>query len=777
MPEQGPVEQGPVEPEPDRLADAVTRLTAELAALRRKAARRHLLDLAGGVLVAQHSLTPGEAADHLVRLAGTMDVSPEDLAADIVNGATGPPGTAGVPSPERDDGPRPADDAAGPGHGEVGNADRRTRWAEAGAEAATQLGGTVDEITATLLNGGIRPLGARALWLFRRTETDCLQLMGQAGVNPLEASHWRWVPPTGGSTLHRVLGEGTPLWLPDGTAPAEALPGPAPDSARAVLPLRQRGVVTGVALVDWPGPAALDEPVRRALTGLAAPAARILDAGAPGAPEPGVLAPLLDLLTHPAMVLRADTESGTLHVEHLNRPALDSVRHVHGPAGRQLAQVLPAVHADLVRLAATARESAAPQRAARVPAEHRVGGPDPLHDVRVLPVGPDRTVVLWHGATDPGLSLSRVLGRLENLAAFEDDLITGQSRWSEQAYRIFGLEPGTSPVPLRRLAPHLHREDTGKLDELLTVLTRRREGGHTVVRAVREDGGLRHLRIAAEPLLTGGVLSGITGVYQDVSAQHHTEIALSATFDRLTAAQTQAALRQQLVLQLQQAIVPEVPELQRLPGLQVAARYRPAAEEYRVGGDWYDVLPLPDGRVLVVTGDIAGHGIDSVTGMVALRNALRGLAFTGHTPGRLMAWLNEVTLHTHGRPTATAVCGLYDPSDRSLRWASAGHLPPVLLRDGAAGLLEPPRSILLGAVPAVTYEETVTRLEPGDTLMLYTDGLVESRRTGIDQGLDRLRRAVERLRPGGLDEQADALLAAVTGDTDDDTSLVVFRVS
>ncbi|GFH38164.1 SpoIIE family protein phosphatase [Streptomyces pacificus] len=770
-------EQGPVEPEPDRLDEAVTRLTAELTALRRDAARRHLLDTAGGVLVAQHSFTPGEAADHLTRLAETMDARPEDLAADIVNGATGPPGASGDPPPEGDGGPVTGDDAARAGYGGVRSADRRARWAEAGAEAAAQLGGTADEIAATLLNGGMRPLGARALWLFLRTETDCLQLAGKAGVTPLETAHWHWVPPIAGSMLHRVLGEGTPLWLPGGTAPAEALPGPAPDSARAVLPLRQHGVVTGLALVDWPGPAVLDEHVRRALTGLAVPAARILDVGAPGTAGPGVLAPLLDLLTHPAMVLRADAKSGSLRIESLNRPALESVRHVHGPAGRSLAQVFPAMYGDLVRLAATARESAAPQRATRVPVEYRADGPDPLHDVRVLPVGPDRTVVLWHCATDPGLSLSRVLGRLENLAAFEDDLVTGESRWSEQAYRIFGLEPGTSPVPLRQLAPHLHQEDTGKLDELLTTLTRRRKGGHTVVRAVREDGGLRYLRIAAEPLLTGGVLSGITGVYQDVSAQHHTEIALSATFDRLTAAQAQAALRQQLVLQLQQAIVPEMPELRQLPGLQVAARYRPAAEEYRVGGDWYDVLPLPDGRVLVVTGDIAGHGIDSVTGMVALRNALRGLAFTGHPPGRLMAWLNEVTLHTYGCLTATAVCGLYDPGDHSLRWASAGHLPPVLLRRGAARLLEPPGSILLGAVPAVAYEERLTRLEPGDTLMLYTDGLVESRRTGIDQGLERLRRAVERLEPAGLDEQADALLAAVTSDTDDDTSLVVVRVS
>ncbi|MFD7227699.1 SpoIIE family protein phosphatase [Streptomyces sp. NPDC059881] len=774
----------PAEPGPDALTAAVAQLTAELAGLRRDLARRHLLDLASGVLVAQRSLTPADAADHLAQLAETTNVSPEGLAADIVNAAAGQGAPAGHGSPAGD-GAASGDIEAAAGTGaaaeaaadEDRSAARRARLVEATAESAAQTGSSVDVIAGTLLDGGMRPLGVRGLWLFRRTETDCLQLAGQAGVSALEAAHWRWVPPGTGSALHRVLAEAAPLWLPAGPPEGERLPGPAPDAARALLPLRQRGVVTGLALVDWPGPTALDEPVRRALTGLAVPAARILDAGVSDPSESGVLVPLLDLLTHPAMVLRADPETGTLHVEHLNRPALDSARHVHGPAGRPLAQLFPAMQADLVRLARVARESAAPQRAARVPVEHRPGDPDPLHDVRVLPVGPGRTVVLWHGATDPGLSLSRVLGRLENLAAFEDDLITGKSRWSDQAYRIFGLDPAAPPVPLRRLAPHLHRDETGNLNELLVELTERREGAHTVVRAVREDGGLRHVRIAAEPLLTGGVLTGITGVYQDVSAQHHTEIALTATFDRLTAAQTQAALRHQLVLQLQQAIVPEVPVLQRLPGLQVAARYRPAAEEYRVGGDWYDVLPLPSGRVLVAVGDIAGHGIDSVTGMVALRNALRGLAFTGHSPARLMAWLNEVTLHTHGRPTATAVCALYDPSDRSLCWASAGHLPLLLLRAGEAGFLEPPRNILLGAVPAADYTETVTPLVPGDTLMLYTDGLVESRRTGIDEGLERLRRAVERLRPGGLDERTDALLASVTGDTDDDTSLVVVRLS
>ncbi|WP_242331277.1 ANTAR domain-containing protein [Streptomyces formicae] len=248
----------------DQLAAAVTQLTAELAALRRDLARRHLLDLASGVLVAQLSLTPADAVDHLAQLAETTGIAPEDLAADIVNGASG---TAGL-SPRAmaadvgdaaDDGAT-AEDAAADVDVDVEvdqeRADaRRARLTEAAAEAAAKTGGTVDEVAETLLDGGLRPLGVRGLWLFRRTETDCLELAGQAGVSPLEAAHWRWVPPAAHSPLHRVLTEAAPAWLPAGPGNGERLPGPAPEAARAVLPLRQRGLVTGLALADWPGPA------------------------------------------------------------------------------------------------------------------------------------------------------------------------------------------------------------------------------------------------------------------------------------------------------------------------------------------------------------------------------------------------------------------------------------------------------------------------------------------------------------------------------------------
>jgi hypothetical protein len=100
-----------------------------------------------------------------------------------------------------------------------------------------------------------------------------------------------------------------------------------------------------------------------------------------------------------------------------------------------------------------------------------------------------------------------------------------------------------------------------------------------------------------------------------------------------------------------------------------------------------------------VVGDIAGHGLDAVTGMVAVRNSLRGLAITGASPATLLDWLNRAAAHFTDGVLGTAICGLYDPADRTLRWARAGHLPPLLVRDGRAEQLPLPEGLLLGADP------------------------------------------------------------------------------
>jgi serine phosphatase RsbU (regulator of sigma subunit) len=763
MPSQDPAPADGGQREPRAL---IVRLSEENTALREELSRRHLTDLATGILAAQLRTSPSEAGEHLARLAESGAVSLEDIAADLVNGVAGAVTVTAPAAP-----PGSAEEAHGDGLPPYAE-ERRLRQVVTAAEAAD----SVSTGAATLLEGGLGPLGVESLWLWRLTGSGCLRLAGHAGVSALEASQWRWIPPAAPAPVRAAFADGAPVWLPTGPSAGELLPGPSARAARALFPLRLRGRTMGLALAVWPDSADLDERLRAALTGLVEVAARVLGAEASPLSEEPALDDLLDTLVHPAMTLRRDPHTSALLVEHVNASAGEALGGSRRAVGRPVEAAFPLIHADLDAMARRAHYASSTQRAARLPAEHGAGSGGPLLDLRVLPAGADRTVVLWHTYSDRRTAVGRAVGRLQGLALFEDDLGTGRSTWTEQTYAIFGMGHGAAPFPLTELGPRVHPDDSGELAELLTDLLERRKGAAAVVRVLREDGGLRHVRIAAEPLLHGEALSGITGVYQDISAEYHTEVALTATFDQLTAVRAQATLRHRLVLQLQQAIVPEMPSPARLPGLSAAARYRPAAQEYRVGGDWYDILPLPDGRVLMAVGDIAGHGIDSVTGMIALRNALRGLAFTGQSPGRLMGLLNEVTLHTAGHPTATALCAMYDPEDRVLRWASAGHLPILLLRGGRATLLEPPQDILLGAVHAPVYGEATTQLAPGDTLLLYTDGLIERRHDGLDEGLAALRQMAEQLPDREVEAQVDRLLSTATGDTDDDTSLIAVRI-
>ncbi|MEU7551368.1 SpoIIE family protein phosphatase [Streptomyces sp. NPDC044571] len=731
------------------LLRAVRALTAEIAELQAECADRHLLDLATGVLVAQLSVPPADAADHLRRLVAQTGLGTRDVAADIVNAAAGTAAAAGA-------------DPAAP---------RRLRRTDAAVTAAATAG----QAAAALLDAGLGHLGAQEVWLWRRTATDCLQLAAQAGGSTLASSHWQWLLPQLGGALRAALDHGEARWLPDGPPPDHPLPGPAPDAGRAVLPLRHKGSVTGVLLVCWPGPVVFDPPVVRAVEAVGDTAAVVLDAD-PGPEGPGsasALGALLDCLGEAALVLLRPEGAPDWSVGHANPMAARQLAEVPRPVGRVLAEVLPAHCAELARLVEQARAAAAPRRADRLSGRDGAA----LVDVRALPLGPGRCVVLWHPSDDASRLLPRVLDRLDRLALFEEDLVSGVSRWSERAYEVFGVERDAPPVPLWDLMPRIHPDDKGGMARLLERLTVHQEGAQALVRVVREDGGLRHVRISAEPLLQGAVTAAVTGVFQDVSDRYRTELALGASFDQLTAMEAQAAVRRQFVRQLQQAIVPEVPDSLSLPGLLASARYRPAAQDYKVGGDWYDVLPLGGGRVMLAVGDIAGHGIESATAMVALRNALRGLAYTGAAAGQLMGWLNDVALAAPGHPTATAVCALYEPRERVLRWASAGHPPLVLLREGRASRLEPPHDILLGAVPSVSYTETATALRPGDLLVLYTDGLVERRHSPLDEGVSLLMTAVEQLADAGIEEQADRLLTGARENTDDDTSLVLVRVA
>jgi serine phosphatase RsbU (regulator of sigma subunit) len=211
-------------------------------------------------------------------------------------------------------------------------------------------------------------------------------------------------------------------------------------------------------------------------------------------------------------------------------------------------------------------------------------------------------------------------------------------------------------------------------------------------------------------------------------------------------------------------------------GVSIAGRCLPARSGSLVAGDWYDALRLSGGDLLFVVGDIAGHGTEAVAGMVAARDALRGLAVTGADPRELIGELNRVTCRLAGGVTGTVVCGRYSPRSRVLRWARAGHLPPVLVRSGTATVQPMPAGMLLGVRPDAAYEQLSLRLRGGDTLLFYTDGLIERRAASISDALAEFAAATVPADPD-LDAHATRIMAGAVSDTGDDRCLLAARIS
>jgi serine phosphatase RsbU (regulator of sigma subunit) len=243
--------------------------------------------------------------------------------------------------------------------------------------------------------------------------------------------------------------------------------------------------------------------------------------------------------------------------------------------------------------------------------------------------------------------------------------------------------------------------------------------------------------------------------------------------DNARLAQALAAQRH-VTLELQRAILPLHEGPFELPGLRAVVRYLPASRDSRVGGDWYITAEMPGGHVLIAIGDVGGHGLAAAAGMARLRGALAGLAITGSPPQRLVSWLNDLVHHVDAEHTASVIAGYFDPPTRVLTWAQAGHPPPVLVRGAQAWPLDPPAGILLGAGRS-GYEAASIALEPGDLLLLYSDGLIERRDRPLDEGLAKLASAAAGI--SDPEEVITAVLAALgSPDTEDDTCLVAVSV-
>jgi GAF domain-containing protein/anti-sigma regulatory factor (Ser/Thr protein kinase) len=229
----------------------------------------------------------------------------------------------------------------------------------------------------------------------------------------------------------------------------------------------------------------------------------------------------------------------------------------------------------------------------------------------------------------------------------------------------------------------------------------------------------------------------------------------------------------EIAVTLQQSVLPgQLPDVDRID---VAVRYLPGRNELEVGGDWYDVIDLGNHRVGVVVGDVVGKGVIAAAAMAQLRNALRVYALDGLKPSSVLSRLGELA-RTVGTPFATVAYMVIDYERGVCRYASAGHPPPLHLREGWPPVfLEGGRSTPIGIGLDTRGRQASIELAPCDLLLLYTDGLVESRTLTLSEGMDRLAEAVES-GPEELDDLLDHVGRQLVVETrQDDVAMVAIR--
>jgi anti-sigma regulatory factor (Ser/Thr protein kinase) len=213
----------------------------------------------------------------------------------------------------------------------------------------------------------------------------------------------------------------------------------------------------------------------------------------------------------------------------------------------------------------------------------------------------------------------------------------------------------------------------------------------------------------------------------------------------------------------------------------VAARYEPAVATLEVGGDWYDVITLEDGRLAVAVGDTVGRGLTAAAVMGQLRSALHAIAHTTTHCSEAVAALDRFALETPGAKAATLVYAIVDPTSRTVTYTSAGHPPPLIIEpNGDTRFLEGGRSWPLAVTsPARPRVEAVDTLAPGSTLLCYTDGLIERRGEHLGTGLERLASEASKLVDAPVEDLCDELLATLVGagEHPDDVGLVALRLA
>ncbi|MFI8192582.1 SpoIIE family protein phosphatase [Streptomyces sp. NPDC085946] len=769
------------------LAKVVARQRAELDRLRDQTATSAVVERAKGAVMASTGCSVDAAGELLLQRAKAARrtlleecwITLGGLAAPLAGLAAGPP-SAGSPRP-----------------GTASGAPEADALAEAAApddvsSALARLGRSLvrihapQELARCLLEHLAADMGADAVLLYARRPAGGLELIGHAGAGATVAAEWRHIPPVSGVAALDALRTGEPRWLEDLAEDRKRylLIGEPPERwrSRAWLPLPVTGdheVCLGV-LRGRAGPfTPRDRAHLRGVTRLCAGWLRAFGTGPERSADTSwdtvravfAVLPVAAMLLTPLRAASGEVEDFAVDAATAQASGLLGGADA-GLAGRRLRECRPAA-ADEPLWRGCLHVLATGEPYESEPFAHQEdgdgGGGLSVYSVRVARLG-EGLVVTWvrHGSSDRQEQRLADLQRLGNLGWANWNLATREASWSTQVFAILDRDPARGPVRLTDLPEIALPDDVPALSRAVEALL---SEGHPFDLPFRvlTTRGVRHLRLVAEAVADSrGTPVEVHGFVQDLTARRRAELALVESERAILTQHDVLQAERTLAARLQHALLPLPQRPVSLAGLRVEVAYLPAQSGVHVGGDWFSAIELPDGDALFVVGDVAGHGVDAVATMAQLRFTAKGMVVTGSSLTGALARLNTLLLHSrdsHG--SATLVLARYSPAERRLVWTQAGHPPPLLLRDGEVRYLPRPGGPLLGACAAPVYEEAAFRLEPGDRLIMYTDGLIERPPESIDRGLERLAEAVATHhtdRPGSLGPLLGAMLEEVRRD-------------
>ena len=340
-----------------------------------------------------------------------------------------------------------------------------------------------------------------------------------------------------------------------------------------------------------------------------------------------------------------------------------------------------------------------------------------------------------------------------------DGLITFVSEgWLRFTGTTFQEEMGAS------WALGVHPDDAEELLASWDAALAERRPWENEYRLHHTSGDYRWVGDRGVPHFVGGEFVGYVGTAMDIHERKLMEGRLLEIYER----------EHKIAETLQRSLLPE--RLPAIEGVELAARYLPGAGEAAIGGDWYDVLERPDGRVALVVGDVVGHGLRAAASMGQLRNAFRAYGMVEASPAEVVARINRLVMSGVEQVMATVLYLVLDRETGEVAFSAAGHPPPLVIGPDGPRFLEGGRSVPIGAADPAVFREATTVLAPGATLLLYTDGLVERRDTPLADRLDELAEAAGSA-GDSLSDLCERVLSAVLGDGDpgDDVALLAVR--